>query len=736
MASSIEQALVGLAGLLTNAGRPLPSPGSLNGFVPTLDDLKREAGTGIVMQYQEGNTEKPLDGGDSAHRTGVLAFCGSQLDANNLDKFYLTDSRMMVRHPTQEPWNNPNNCTRDQLIGYLAGCWRSGRIEIAQGLLAAHEARGWFCQDIENDAPGTVKNPPIGDPLGPQHMMYMRICAGQTDAATDLVSQLALYTAIQTASDDPESEQNQLLLLSIIGCQLDFYLAKQDHYADALHKYWSGVPWRGQRSIATSLIQVCEIERGRYSTPNVLDYLLPQNILQELRHINLRDAVEAFKNGNPLYFAELAGKIAIAALRDIAHYAKVIFYSLQTLGNIATEVASGILKALHIQASKELAKIASFLVPGIGTAALISSVLSTAGALLGLGSTRSDAEEEAEKQFRQQTLSALAQLSNQSKEILDKLVEFQASMEAHFAEFAVRVDNKFKELVSNELAGEVGAVEILLLSLENNPPAQEAQILRANIRTAITDLNARIITLAQYGSAGLPACFHAYGIVMRSLALLGKEASTQAETTREEFGKLFRGLLSGDNGLNKTIIGLSNTISDSYAAFDKAREKMLIGAVSVRNGSQRNMDDTKDILAEAGYRVSRVWCTVSGSIESLNFSLAFSTESAFDSALPYGASDVQGGTNVFSGAMFLTAPWYGGLDRSKYHSPDIGDLQAAAVRDGVTSIVRDGGAAVQKSLGEASTKLANAKQAKPGLETLAAAVRAAFDERPIVALTL
>ena len=719
--SSIEKALEGLVGLITNARRPLPDALTLNGFVPVLDGIKREPRTNIVMQYQEGNEEKPLDGGDSAHRTGVLAFCGSQIDAENLGLFF--NSGLMVRHPTQEPWNNPNNCSRDQLIGYLAGCWRDGRTEIAVSLLNSHRDRGWICQNTENDAPGTTKNPPLGDPLGPHHMMFLRICAGDLDAATDLVSQLALYTAIQTASNDVESEQNQLLLLSIICCQLDLYVAAQSKYKDALMHYWGGEPWRGQRSIATNLINVVDLELSRYSTPDILDYLIPANILDELRHINLQDAVNALRNGNPLYFTELAGKLAIAALRDIEHYVKVVLYGLRTLKNIAEEVANGILKILNVQASKEVQKIVGLL-GGIDPSGLVSVALTTAASILGLGSSRSDAEDAAEKQFRQDAINKLQLLLSKSSEILTKMADLQKSMEQGFSAIVRAMDEGFYKLVLNELKARARTVEILINSLAANPSADEAVRLRKDLGTQVQELKVAIGKMADEGSAALPACFHAFGIVMAALSVLNNEK--ELVETRIGFRPVFKSLLAGKAGLQSTIIGLNNEISSAYSAFDKSRAKMLIGAVSVRKAEQRNMDSTKDITPIEGYWVTKVFCTVSGSIESGNFSLSFSPEDAGDSLAPLVVTDGQEGNNVFSGAIFENAPWYGGLNLSKYHSPDFRELQIAARDAGVAKIIRDAGPLVQGWLQEKRSKLVSAKSAKPGYETLSAAVAATF----------
>src|SRR5262249_49653172 len=154
---------------------------------------------------------------DSAHRTGVAAFCNSTEDKALLPKFEAAG--VMVRHPTQPPWNNPLNCSRDQLKGYSAGCWRAGRIDINARLVAAHAARGFICQNVETDEPGkptTLKTPHVGDVLLRDDVMCLRITAGENAAFMDLVGQLTLQVSIETASRDVTVDKGNLMLQSII----------------------------------------------------------------------------------------------------------------------------------------------------------------------------------------------------------------------------------------------------------------------------------------------------------------------------------------------------------------------------------------------------------------------------------------------------------------------------------------------------------------------------------------
>ena len=236
-----------------------PKSGSIDGHIPDLGGLARDD-MGIINQLEDGGK---LDGGDSAHRTGFAAFLNSQTDRDLLPLF--ESNGVMVRHPTQVPWNNWKNCTRDQLIGYTAGCWRAGRLDINRRLLAAHVARfpPFTCQDTERDYPGTTKNPPVGDPLGPHDVMYLRISAGDDAAYTDQAGQLTLAAAIvYAATQDIQVDQNNLILHSILCGRLNLLVKAIPNYEESIRYYWSG--WRKQPRIAEEFIWVIREELKRY----------------------------------------------------------------------------------------------------------------------------------------------------------------------------------------------------------------------------------------------------------------------------------------------------------------------------------------------------------------------------------------------------------------------------------------------------------------------------------------
>lgn len=289
-----------------------PEPNTLGQLAPDLSALKRDE-LNIIGQVQ---TDGSLDSGDSAHRTGVLAFCNSKQDQDLLPEFEIDG--IMRRHPTHEPWNNWKNSSRDQLIGYLAGCWRANRTDIAVRLLAAHQSRvpPLTCQNTEADVPGSTKKVPIGDPLGPHSAMYLRICAGVPNAFLDPVGQFSLQLAIQFSDKDFEKEPNQLLLHSIVCGRLNFYCDQYPDYSDRLRNYWAG--WRQQPQIAEALISVVNIELRRYEG-QILPSLLPQETIQFLSDL---DVQEEITNIDPAHHAAVALAFAEAIHSDAQNAAK------------------------------------------------------------------------------------------------------------------------------------------------------------------------------------------------------------------------------------------------------------------------------------------------------------------------------------------------------------------------------------------------------------------------------
>lgn len=572
MASSVEQALTGLVRVFTMAKRPEPFPGSLGSYKPHIDGLQRDE-QNIVMQLSEGR----LDGGDSSHRTGVLAFCDSEMDRDNLRRFQIAPG-LMTRHPTQAPWNNPKNCSRDQLLGYISGCWRWGYTDLVNNLLEAHANRmpPFTCQNTERDYPGSTKTPPLGDLLAPHEIMYFRICSGDFSASLDLPAQLSLYLAIMTTPTSVDAELNQLLLMSTVCGQLDIFVQQHPNYREALHNYWSGEPWRGQHSIAESLIDVVNLESARYSPISLLDALLPKHLLEEFQQLNLGEELKAFQSGNPLQFAQLSARFIVATLRDIGDHIEMLVRSLNTLAEAEKLVVGAVIVALRSAAKDAFGKFTqlvndSHLDPtGITTAAL-----GIAASVLGLGASGDSAEE---RQFREQTTLALNTITKNTEQTLKALGKLQTTMEQKFAEIAVLIKQEFYDLVLNELLGGIQNANVLLDRHLNNDLDPE---LRNRLLASVDGLRTLIIRVAKSGPATLGYCFQAYGVVVTLLNAAGHGVDEIA-ATRKAFAQFpFKALLEAPAGAADQLLKLRDVEDNETKMFEAMRSECLVGVSSV-----------------------------------------------------------------------------------------------------------------------------------------------------------
>lgn len=305
----------------------------------------------IVVQHDV-NEKNPTmgDGGDSAMRTGLLAFCGSHQDAELLPDFEVPkESGIMVRHPFQhilpnKCWNDPGNCSRDQLIPFIAGCWRIGRTEIVQRLLAQHLARGLLCQNIYNDCPDNARKLP--DPLGPHEVMFMRACAGDALAMIDPIGQLSLLAAIRALPTN--AEPNAMIVESIVCCQLDAYIARHGKtYKSVLRHYWG--EQRGQLEIAETLISVVEIEYKRYQNLDVRKYLTWILPLEQMKFLfefckTILQHPETILD--PSRLMQLAKKFATAAAHDLGRQLVTTIKYIESFVNWIIESNPGSEKAL------------------------------------------------------------------------------------------------------------------------------------------------------------------------------------------------------------------------------------------------------------------------------------------------------------------------------------------------------------------------------------------------------
>lgn len=581
MASTIETALTGLVGILTFATRPEPFAGSLGAYKPTIAGLSRDDGQ-IVMQRQG---EGALDGGDSAHRTGVLAFCQSEVDSANLPRFIVQQQpTTMTRHPTQVPWNNPNNCTRDQLIGYIAGCWRTGRTDIVAALLHAHATRAvpFTCQDIERDAPGTLKDPPIGDPLGPHDIMYLRVCAGDMAAALDLAGQFSLYVAILLAPAAADQEPTQILLQSIVCGQLDIYLATHENYAAALDHYWGGVPWRGQQCIANSLKDVVNIESERYHAVSLLDYLLPKHLLEELRKLDWQSELNAFIHGNPLVFAQLSARFLVAVLRDVVDYVDRIVRTLGTLEDMAKEVAIGVVTALRSYGAKafgDLSKLVSD--ANVDPTGFTSAMLQVAASVLGFSVSNDD---KAEAEFRARVTQSLDTIVKNTEATLKAIGDLQSEMKQGFESLAAEIKGDFYTLALGQLKAMVANANILICTVNAGHLSDDLGI---RIQLAADELRKHIIFMCnEYHAGALPYCMHAYGVLMALLSVSGADLA-ELSVTRRAFGQAyFKEMLEAAQGPIAQLVALKDEERKAIDLCNSLLGKtVLCGVISEQQGT-------------------------------------------------------------------------------------------------------------------------------------------------------
>jgi hypothetical protein len=134
--------------------------------------------------------EARYDGGDSAVRIGILALCEKENDTKKMSS-YEVEPGMLTRHPTQFPWNNPKNYSRDQLMCFLAGLNKLQMTDLAKRVFWSRFKSFFFAQNIERDVPGSRKYPwphcfnrmedgleecrkfDFADPLLPNHIWAM-----------------------------------------------------------------------------------------------------------------------------------------------------------------------------------------------------------------------------------------------------------------------------------------------------------------------------------------------------------------------------------------------------------------------------------------------------------------------------------------------------------------------------------------------------------------------------------
>ncbi|GAB3571466.1 hypothetical protein [Hymenobacter daeguensis] len=344
---NLSQALENFIGFFENGMFIVPPDSNrLGNYSPNFIALNNQRDElGIIGQIQEDNIT--IDTGDSAHKTGIIAFCNSREDQALLHNF--ERNGIMVRHPSHVPWNNWKNCSRDQLLAYVSGCWRSNQNNIVSRLLDKHYERTIAgiptCQNTEADYEGTTKSPAIGDPLAPHDIMFLRVCSGIDNAHLDLLGQFALQVAIEVTPKSFEDEYTQLLLEAIVCGRLDLFVQVHTEYKKNLRYYWTR---RKQSEIAESLIHIIELELPRYEGQFPIPLLIPTNLLNEIYKLDLINEILSI---DPIRKIELANRFLQAAFKDTQQYALYLYKLNIALLNIAgkalTWVGDGIADVIN-----------------------------------------------------------------------------------------------------------------------------------------------------------------------------------------------------------------------------------------------------------------------------------------------------------------------------------------------------------------------------------------------------
>ncbi len=150
-------------------------------------------GTGLIVDPSN------YDGGDSARGDGIFNLFSPESNLKNSPLNYCLSihSGILFRHPYQDPWKNPKNFSKDQLICFLAGAWKWNTTlsnDLLRKVFWRHARRFFFCQNFERDYPGTTKYPwphtftddhgivqhrkfDFADPLFPHHIAHLILCA-------------------------------------------------------------------------------------------------------------------------------------------------------------------------------------------------------------------------------------------------------------------------------------------------------------------------------------------------------------------------------------------------------------------------------------------------------------------------------------------------------------------------------------------------------------------------------
>jgi hypothetical protein len=187
---------------------------------------------------------------DSARLAGLMATFDYP-GCPDLRHYLIGDQ--LVRHPYDFPANNPNNCTRDQLLCIVVGLNKQGHYKECDLLYKAAANRDWFCQNTEADVPGSVKKFPNGpDWLSPADRDTLSIAAGRGGTFGGYL--FLLLSILFNSTFTPTREPNQLISQCVMAGPkwVKLYKILTPKWKTAINNYWGG--WRKEPALAKWII--------------------------------------------------------------------------------------------------------------------------------------------------------------------------------------------------------------------------------------------------------------------------------------------------------------------------------------------------------------------------------------------------------------------------------------------------------------------------------------------------
>lgn len=192
-------------------------------------------------------------GGDSSRTTGMLALCGSGIDQMCLPLFEVPkNSGLLTRHPD---YYDTQCFTRDQLLCFMAGVWRAQMRPLAKRIFWTHAKRLFFCQNQLEQFTRKDKGWFGRDPLGPQHIGMLILCARIYWLYPFLLIAfpVMLLDIIWATKVRPDMEQNQIIAMCFVYDLIWLYTFLHPTWAQEVRKYWSN--WRQMPEVADLLIK-------------------------------------------------------------------------------------------------------------------------------------------------------------------------------------------------------------------------------------------------------------------------------------------------------------------------------------------------------------------------------------------------------------------------------------------------------------------------------------------------